>query len=47
MGDAEMMAALRPGIRDMPGDNLVSLAEVKSGLGIENQAREISVGPEG
>lgn len=35
MGDAEMMEALRRGIRDVQERNLVSLDEVKSELGIE------------
>ena len=35
MNDAEMMEALRRGIRDMREGNLVSLDEVKSELGIE------------
>ena len=35
MGDAEMMEALRRGIRDVQEGNLVSLDEVKSELGIE------------
>ena len=34
MGDAEMMAALRRGIRDVHEGNLVSLDEVKAQLGI-------------
>ena len=34
MGDAEMMDALRRGIRDIQEGNLVSLDEVKAALGI-------------
>lgn len=34
MGDAEMMAALRQGIRDLQEGNLVSLDEVEAQLGI-------------
>ena len=34
MGDAEMMDALRRGIRDVQEGNLVSLDEVKARLGI-------------
>ena len=36
MGDAEMMEALRQGIRDVQESNLVSLAEVKAELGIND-----------
>ena len=36
MGDAEMMAALRRGIRDVQEGNLVSLAAVKAELGIDD-----------
>jgi hypothetical protein len=36
MGDADMMAALRRGIRDVQEGNLVSLAEVKTQLGIDD-----------
>ena len=34
MGDAEMMGALRRGIKDVQEGNLVSLDEVKAELGI-------------
>ena len=34
MGDAEMMAILRQGIRDVQEGNVVSLDEVKAELGI-------------
>ena len=36
MGDAEMMAALRQGIRDVQEGKLVSLDEVKAELGIKD-----------
>jgi PHD/YefM family antitoxin component YafN of YafNO toxin-antitoxin module len=36
MGDPEMMAALRQGIKDVQEGNLVPLDEVKAGLGIDS-----------
>ncbi len=36
MGDADMMAALRQGIRDVQEGNIVSLDEVKAELGIND-----------
>ncbi len=36
MGDAEMMDALRQGIKDMQEGNLVSLVQVKAELGIND-----------
>jgi hypothetical protein len=36
MGDAEMMAAPRQGIRDVQEGNLVSLDQVKTELGIND-----------
>ena len=36
MGDAEMMEALRQGIKDMQEGNLVSLDQVKTELGIDD-----------
>ena len=36
MGDAEMMPALRQGIRDVQEGNLVSLDELKARLGIND-----------
>lgn len=36
MGDAEMMETLRQGIKDVQEGNLVSLAEVKAELGIND-----------
>ena len=36
MGDAEMMEALRQGIRDVQEGNIVSLDEVKAELGIND-----------
>ena len=35
MGDAEMMDALRQGIRDVQEGNVVSLVDVKAQLGID------------
>jgi hypothetical protein len=36
MGDPEMMAALRQGIKDVQEGNLVPLDEVKASLGIDS-----------
>ena len=35
MGDSEMMDALRQGIKDVQGSNVVSLDQVKTELGID------------